>query len=287
IVGVRAFFPVNAVTEIIYASGDVGVGSQFRIPATFSSAHAYAGTMVATLPFLIARWQAAGISRVEKMFFAAAMVASSLGIFIAAVRLPVVILFIELAVLVLSRRLPVRVLVSLAVLGSGVGYILPDNERLQRFTTLSDSELVTSRVSTSVNESLVDLLVDYPLGAGLGSAAGTSVPYFLQDLAGTQIGLENEYARIAMELSPIGLVIWLGFIVWALARRQPHLSRDWLLGAKIIGAFVLVSWARAFIGTGMLPSIPATALLLLQMGILGRSRLPQMRPAAPRALMRT
>jgi hypothetical protein len=286
VVGVQPFFPINAVTEIIYASSDVGDG-QLRIPATFTSAHAYAGTMVATLPFLIARWQASGISRVEKMFFSAAIVASSLGIFMAAVRLPVVILFIELAVLVLARRLPLRVFVSLAVLGSVIGYIVADNERLQRFTTLGDSELVTSRVSSSVNASLVDLLVDYPLGGGLGSAAGTSVPYFLQDLVGTQIGLENEYARIAMELSPIGLVIWLAFIVWALARRPPQLSRDWLLGASIMRAFVLVSWATAFIGTGMLASVPTTALLLLQMGILGRSRLPPMRPAAPRALMRT
>jgi hypothetical protein len=281
-IGVPAFFPINAVTEIIYASGDVG-DSQLRIPATFTSAHAYAGTMVATLPFLIARWQAAGISRAEKTFFAAAIVASSLGIFMAAVRLPVVILFIELAVLVLSRKLPPRVFVGLAVLGSVVGYVVADNERLQRFTTLGDSELVTSRISSSVNASLVDLLVEYPLGGGLGSAAGTSVPYFLQDLAGTQIGIENEYARIAMELSPVGLAIWIGFIVWALVRRPPQLSRDWLLGANIMRAFVLVSWATAFIGTGMLTAIPATTLLLLQMGILGRSRVRRPMTAAQRA----
>jgi hypothetical protein len=281
VLGVQAFFPINAVTEIIYASGDVG-DSQLRIPSTFTSAHAYAGTMVATLPFLIARWQTAGISRAEKTFFAAALVASSLGVFMAAVRLPVVILVIELAVLVLSRRLPLRVFVSLAVLGSVVGYIVADHERLQRFTTLGDSELVTSRVSSSVNASLVDLLVDYPLGGGLGSAAGTSVPYFLQDLVGTQIGLENEYARLAMDLSPVGLVIWVGFIVWSLARPQPQLSRDWLLGANIMRAFVLVSWATAFIGTGMLTSIPVTALLLLQMGILGRSRVQRPMTAARR-----
>jgi hypothetical protein len=194
-----------------------------------------------------------------------------------------VILFIELAVLIVSRRLPARVFVSLAILGSVVGYFVADNERLQRFTTLSDTELVTSRVTASVNASLVDLLVDYPLGAGLGSASGTSIPYFLQDLVDSQIGLENEYARIAMELSPIGLVLWVAFIVWTVTRRAPHLSRDWLLGANIMRAFVLVSWGTAFIGTGMLTSVPSTVLLLLQMGILGRSRLPQMRPAtAPR-----
>jgi hypothetical protein len=286
VVGIELFFPANAVTEIMYASGDVGEDNAFRIPATFSSAHAYAGTMVATLPFLIARWQAPGTSRVEKMLFAAAIIASSLGIFMAAVRLPVVILVIEFAVLALSRRLPLRVLVGLAVLGSVVGYVVADNERLQRFTTLTDTEVVTARVSSSVNANLIDLLVDYPLGAGLGSAAGTSIPYFLQDLVGTQIGLENEYSRIAIEQSPIGLLIWLGFIVWVVTRRRPPFSPNWVLGVNIMRAFVLASWATAFIGTGMLTAVPGTALLLLQMGILGQSRLPGPRPAAA-AVVRT
>jgi hypothetical protein len=281
--GIEPFFPLNAATDIIYRSNDVG-DSEYRIPATFSGAHAYAGTMVATLPFLFTRWQASGASRVERVLFAAAIVASTLGIFMAGARLPVVILFIELAVLAISMRLPLQVIVGLAALGSVVGYFVAGSERLQRFTTLSDSEFVAERFSSSVNASLVDLLADYPLGAGLGSASGTSIPYFLQHLMGEQIGLENEYARIAMELSPVGLFIWVGFIVWAITRRQPPFSRDWVLGANIMRAFVLVSWATAFIGTGMLTSIPGTALLLLQMGILGQSRLPQPRPAAPRVL---
>jgi hypothetical protein len=235
--------------------------------------------MVAALPFLFARWQALGTPRAEKAFFAAAIVASTLGIFMTGARLPVAILFIELAVLAISMKLPLRVFVGLAALGSVVGYVVAASERLQRFTTLSDTEFVAERLSWSVNAGLVDLLADYPLGAGLGSAAGTSIPYFLQDLVGMQIGLENEYARIAMELSPIGLVIWAGFIVWAITRRQPPVSRDWILGANIMRAFVVVSWATAFIGTGMLTAIPGTALLLLQMGILGQSRLPRPMPA--------
>lgn len=50
--GIQPFFPKNAVTAIIYASNDAtGLGyGVHRIPATFSSAHAYGGTMVATPP---------------------------------------------------------------------------------------------------------------------------------------------------------------------------------------------------------------------------------------------
>jgi hypothetical protein len=199
--------------------------------------------------------------------------------------LPVVVLFLELAVLAISRKLPLRLIVSLGALGSMVGYFVVGSERLQRFTTLSDTEFVRERVSWSVNLDLVDVLVAHPIGAGLGSASGTSIPYFLQHLAGAQIGLENEYARIALELSPVGLLIWVGFIMWTILRRRPPVSRHWALGAKIMRAFVLVSWATAFIGTGMLTAIPGTALLLLQMGILGRSRPPKPMPAALRAPM--
>jgi hypothetical protein len=50
-------------------------------------------------------------------------------------------------------------------------------------------------------------------------------------------------------------------------------------------AFVLVSWGTAFIGTGMLAAIPGTPLLLLQMGILGHSPLPQPMAAPSSARM--
>lgn len=284
VLGIERFFPVNAVTDLMYRSNDVA-GETYRIPATFSSGHAYAGTMVATLPFILNRWQASRASRSEKVFAAAAIIASCVGIFMAAARLPVVILFLELAVLLISRKLPPRVILGLLTLGSVVGYFVAGSERLQRFTTLSDTGFVKERVSWSMNLSFFDVLAAHPMGAGLGSAAGTSIPYFLQHLAGQQIGLENEYARITMELSPIGLLLWLSFIAWTVLRRSPHVSRDWSLGVKLMRAFVLISWGTAFIGTGMLTAIPGTTLLLLQMGILGASRIQQRAPAAPRPVI--
>ena len=55
VVGIEHFFPRNAATEIMYNSADVGEEGLFRIPSLFSSAHAFGGTMVASLPLLLLR----------------------------------------------------------------------------------------------------------------------------------------------------------------------------------------------------------------------------------------
>ena len=53
VVGIERFFPRNVTTDGIYNSNDVAGFTAYRIPSSFSSAHAYAGTMVHTLPLLI------------------------------------------------------------------------------------------------------------------------------------------------------------------------------------------------------------------------------------------
>ena len=53
--GVPRFFPFSPVTLIMYSSADVA-GGFLRIPATFTSAHAFGGTMVGTIPYLIGLW---------------------------------------------------------------------------------------------------------------------------------------------------------------------------------------------------------------------------------------
>ena len=52
--GVPAFFPFNAVDQIIYRSTDVMIGGvgTFRIPAIFANAAAYGGNMASSLPLL-------------------------------------------------------------------------------------------------------------------------------------------------------------------------------------------------------------------------------------------
>ena len=51
------------------------------------------------------------------------------------------------------------------------------NERWQRYKEL-DSQSVEDRISGSVNRSFLEVLVEYPMGNGLGGG-GTSIPYFL------------------------------------------------------------------------------------------------------------
>ena len=87
--GVDQFFPVNDATRIIYMSQDVGTSWDFRIPATFSSAHAYGGTMVGVLPLLVLLVEAGGWRR---KLGTVGLAAAVLGVFACAARIPVIAL---------------------------------------------------------------------------------------------------------------------------------------------------------------------------------------------------
>jgi hypothetical protein len=270
LIGLESFYPRNQVTQLIYYSHDVGTNMSHRIPATFPNAHAYAGTMVATLPFLLVHWQRTVGVR-ARILASSAILATSLAVFMAAARQPVVILFLEMAIVGLTVRLTPRMKAGILALGCIVGVLVAQTERFQRFLTLRDTDMVAERVVGSVNMTFFDVLEEYPLGAGLGSAVGTSVPYFLWEYQSRpQIGMENEYGRIAVEQSLIGLGLWLAFIVSTLRHRWSPLSPEWALGTRMMKVFVIASWGTAFIGTGMLTSIPSTAVLLFEMGLLWR-----------------
>ena len=104
---------------------------------------------------------------------------------------------------------------------------------------------------------------------------GTSIPGFLSHLAPRQIGLENEYSWLALEQSPLGLLLWVSFILWVVAGRRRPVSPEWRVGTRIIWANVTICWATAFIGVGMLTAIPGTPILLFGMGMLARSDVPR------------
>ncbi len=209
--GVDQFFPRNDASRIIYLSQDVGASGDFRIPATFSSAHAYGGTMVGLLPLLVLLVETGSWRRKLGIV---ALAAAVLGVFACAARLPV----IGLGVLVVAiglrglKRPGVRAAVVLA--GLVVGVIVPRESRFQRFETLSDADYVETRAAGSVNVGLLETVAEYPLGRGLGSAFGTSIPYFLADVAKPQVGMENEYARIAVEQGLVGVLLWMSFAGW-------------------------------------------------------------------------
>jgi hypothetical protein len=270
--GLEVFLPRNPATELIYRANDLAGYSFHRIPSTFVSSSAYGGVMVASLPLLLGRWAMPGVRLGEKGLLSAALLAAAGGTFMCGSRGTVVMLMVLAAALLAHLRSRIGYLVGLAAAAALVAYFVAGNERLQRFTTLEDTEYVAGRIGGSVNMSVIDLALDYPLGAGLGSAFGTSIPSFLQDLACEQIGVENEFGRIALEQGLVGAALWLTFIGWALTRRYAAPAPAWSLTLLLTWFYVAMSWATGLFGCGLLTSIPGTCLLLFHMGLLMRFR---------------
>ena len=179
----------------------------------------------------------------------AALLMSMLGVFMSATRINAVILFALIATSIFTGRVKAayrfRWLVLLAVLAYGVG----GDERLQRFRTLQDPEFIAQRLGDSVNMSFVDLIRKYPLGNGLGGG-GTSVPYFLQSRIRNVVVMENEYARILLELGIPGLLMWVLFIGWIFTRGEIRKHDMVYLGAVAYVAVVYI--CDRLIGTGLL-----------------------------------
>lgn len=276
-IGMDRFFPHNFNTELIYRSGDVGAANQLRIPGPFSGAHAYAGTMVMSLPFLLGAWATRGTSAAYRVLLIAAMAVAALGIFAAASRVHTVVLATVVMTVFFSGRIAAgaRVLL-LAALGALAAIVL-SQERLQRFTTLRDTGYVSDRVAGSVNTSFWELLLQYPFGNGLGGG-GTSMPYFLQDRLHGQVVLENEYARILLEQSSIGLCLWITFIGWFITLRFGTARKEWGLGEHVAWVVCVIYFGTALIGIGMLTAIPQSALMFLCIGWVGAKR-PAISPA--------
>jgi hypothetical protein len=279
--GLERFFPRNAVTEFMYRSNDVAGYTAHRIPATFISAHAYGGIMAQSIPWLVGRWAAIQEGYVEKGLMVLALLAAAIGVFLCASRIPVVLLVAMGLVVAYQFRARLGHLVPILLVGVVVAFLVQGNERLQRFASLQDADLVTDRIRGSASLSVIELLLSYPMGAGLGSAFGTSIPSFLQHLMTQEpIGSENEYARIGLEQSLVGVVLWIGFIVWLLARPRVGWPGGWQVAERLTWLFVLLSWATAVLGCGTLSAVPGTCILLFQMGLLGRAPIPPRRQSA-------
>lgn len=270
--GVERFYPQNQVTELIYKSAvddnymNPNRSQALRIPSTFTGAHAYAGMMVLTFAYLFGVWVRGGLTRARRNLLSVSMVASVLGVFMAAARSPVIILALLLITVFLSGRLKTHAWILFAAMSIGIGWTVSSEERLQRFLTLNDVEFVSERVQWSVNENVFGLLAEYPMGNGLGGG-GTSIPYFLQGrLIPPLYFIENEYVRIVLEQGVFGLCLWAAFIVWALTRAGWGRADPWLLGRRLIRIVCVAFFGTGLIGVGLLTSIPGTALLLLSVG---------------------
>lgn len=264
VLGIEPFFPRNAVTELIYRSGDIANHTQYRIPSSFSSAHAYGGTMLLSLPLVLGAWMDPALRGWRAQVLAVAVAVSVLGIFSTGARLPVLQLaFAGVAVLV-SGRIRVAHKVRWLAVAALVGWVVSGEVRFQRFLTLADTDFVSERVMGSVNMTFLELAEKYPLGNGLGGG-GTSIPYFLRDRVRNSAVMENEYARILLEQGIPGVIAWIGFIGW-LFTRSSGARPSWPQARVIVWATSFSGFATGLIGIGMLTSIPGTALLMLSTG---------------------
>lgn len=274
--GVDRFIPNNAVTDLIFSSHDVGSMNAYRIPATFANAHTYGGQMVMSLPFIIGTWSQRHRKAWEGPVLTAGVLAAILGVFLSAARIHFVTMVVTMVVFTLSSKLRPSQRVAWVVILAIAGYLVAGHERMQRFTTLDDEEMVTTRIEGSVNASFLDALEAYPMGNGLGGG-GTSLPYFLIDRARIPLIIESEYARIQLELGFVGLALWLGFLGWFFTRPKPVAGEPWFVGKRLAWVICLMSCAIGMIGTGLLTAIPCSGLMLLMFGWL----------AAPKAQTRT
>jgi hypothetical protein len=267
--GLEAVYPKNAITQLMYRSNDVAGYKYHRVPSSFLSGHAYGGTMLYTLPFLIDRLAAAKVHFLDRCLAVAGIVAAAGGILMCGARSPIVVFAVAVVVAWMLTGLSLKLGLVVAILLWAGFSVARNDERLQRASTVQDSEFVSQRIAGSVNVGFLELMMKYPFGAGLGSAVGTSLPYFLSHLAPEQIGLENEYGRILVEQGWPGLIGWLAFSGWLYALPPRSRSRPpWWLGVVLMYSVTLSFWATAFIGTGILASVPATFFMLTQMGVL-------------------
>jgi hypothetical protein len=262
--GVPRYFPRSPVTRIIYASIDAG-GGFFRIPAIFTSAHAFGGSMVDSMPFLIGLW-INGPKKWQRVLGMLTVPAAMIGILMTATRLNFLLGCAMIAFFIFTTKVKNQHRVFFLFMIGLLAAVALTNVRFQRFKTLSDTEAVSDRLAGSVNRGFFEILSQYPMGNGLGGG-GTSIPYFLEGEVRNPIGMENEYARILSEQGVIGLLLWLGFVGWFLLQARTAFAKGgWATTRRLTWGISAVTFSTAWIGTGALTSIPGTLLLMVGMG---------------------
>jgi hypothetical protein len=278
VVGIEPFFPRSDVTDIMYRSrlmlsGDAAQPVLYRIPSSFSSAHAYGGTMVMSLPLLLGAWvgwrsRPGSAPSWQRYLVLASLPLTVLGVFMSAARQHAVMLFLLLAVTMVSGRMRATYRAAWLIGLLLIGVFVARNARLQRFTTLEDDDLVKQRVQTSVNQDFLELASAYPMGNGLGGG-GTSMPYFLAQRVRSVGFLENEYGRILLEQGIPGLLLWFGFVGWLISRGTRLGGGSWSFGRRLAWVVVTSYFITAVIGVGLLTSIPQSYLFFTMTGWIG------------------
>jgi hypothetical protein len=280
--GLERFFPHNRMTELIYISKDLVGDTQHRIPALFPNAHAYGGAMVMGLPLLIGAIIQKRKTNFHLQLLVLGIAAALIGVLMSAARTHFLAAAIMMIVAMFSLRSRLGYALGWIILLFVIGWVVSGEERLQRFTKLSDTDAVAERIATSVNMGFFEIGAKYPFGNGLGGG-GTSIPYFLQDRIASPVMMENEYARIMLEQGIMGLMIWIAFVLWIISRRDQDPSDSWYLGRRLAAVACAAYFVTALTGTGLLTAIPQTSLFLLLVGWVG-ARQPAEKAAVAQAI---
>jgi hypothetical protein len=269
--GVPMFFPRNEMTKLIYKSTVFAGGQDLRIPSTFASAHAYAGTMVMTIPFLAGALVQRQKRDWHKPLLIVAIMAALLGVFMSATRLNFLIASLLVIVTLFSLRSRLAYAIGGLIIVFGVGWFVSGEQRLQRFTELQDTQMVAERIAGGVNMGFFELLTEQPFGNGMGGG-GTNIPGFMQDRVSNPVTMENEYARILLEQGFIGLVLWIAFLGWLFTRSVKNVADPWSLGRRLAWFACLGFFVTSLGGVGLFVSIPQTCLVMLSAGWIGSTR---------------
>ncbi len=260
--GIEPFFPYGPMTMTMYNSLDSSGAN--RIPSIFQNAHTYAGVMVFTVPIIFGAWSLGTGSRWRKILLIAGMGAAFLGVLMAATRQGIILAAALVVIASVSGKLgPLKRVVWAAAIVAVIWGAM-HNDRWQRYKEL-DSQTVEDRLSGSVNRSFWEVLIEYPMGNGLGGG-GTSIPYFLASQVNHPVWVENEYCRILLEQGLVGLLLWIGFIVWYVAKRAAFVKDEWLIGRRMAWYLCILTFLNGALGVGTLFSIPNSFLFLLCVG---------------------
>jgi len=220
---------------------------------------------VLTVPFLAHAWIQSHREFWHKHLLTAGLLAAILGVFMSAARSHFVALVVLLAVGTFSTRIRPIYRVAWVLVLVLTGYVVSTQERMQRFTTLDDTQFVERRLQVSVNGTLLDAMVDYPFGNGLGGG-GTSMPFFLIDRVNMPIVVESEWGRIVLETGLVGLFGWGAFLLWVFTRPQADRNDPAFLGWRLAWFAAFTFFASGFIGIGLFTSIPGTPMLFMLVG---------------------
>ncbi len=277
--GLERFFPYSAVTELIYRSRDVE-GGHFRLVATFANAHAYAATMIATLPVCLGAWAYGRVRGWKRLLFPLSIGTAIAGVLLASTRTNFVVMVVVIGYGLFRSNLGTGARIALAGIVVAAAVTVATNPRMSRFESLKDSSTVTGRIRGSVNRSFLEVLADYPMGNGLGGG-GTSIPHFLASELRRPTAIESEYGRILLEQGIIGLILWLSFVIFVLSHGVSLDGASWPMIKRVCWLLVLFVFGTAAIGTGLLTAIPVTFLWLLLMGWMVGSPMNQRQTRPP------